>query len=174
MADLDAVVTEIERHLDAEGWGRPPRLYALVRTADLLASEPHLAATLGDADPDSLTPVEQDEIGSDIADLLPRIEWPDEVAGCALAHEIVTIPDDVAVQCPDGVDPAAWAAGHAAHRDLRAVAAVLRSGASAATLRVRGVGGAPDEVVVDATVAPNMVAALHDTFTGGAAVAGDG
>jgi hypothetical protein len=164
MAELDAVVAEIERHLDTQGWGQPPRLYALVRTRDLLASQPQLAETLEDADPDSYTPVEQDQIASNVDELLPRIAWPEDVPGCALAHEIVMVPDEVADACPEGTDPAEWAAAHPGHRDLRAVAAVLRTGESAATLRVRGVDGEPDEVVVDPSVVPNMVTALRGTL----------
>lgn len=164
MADLDTVVTEIERHLDELGWGSAPRLFALVRTGDLLANEPHLAATLGEADPDSLTPVEQDEIDTDIADLLPRITWPDDVVGCALSHEIVMIPDEAAEARPDGVDPLVWAERHPEHEDLRAVAAVLRTGEAAAAVRVRGKNGEADDVVLDPEVVPNMVAALRDTF----------
>jgi len=164
MADLDTVVTEIERHLDAQGWGQPPRLYALVRTRDLVAAQPHLAETLAGADPEAFTPVEQDQIESNVDELLPRIAWPEDVPGCALAHEIVMVPDEVADACPDGMDPAEWAVAHPAHRDLRAVAAVLRTGEAAATLRVRGVDGEPDEVVVDPSVVPNMVSALRETM----------
>lgn len=145
VVDLTGIVTEIERHLDGEGWGSPPRLYALVRTGDLLANEPALAATLGDADPDSLTPVEQEPIEEDVADLLPRIVWPAGVVGCALAHEALAVP---------------------AERQLRAVAAVLRTGETAAVLRVRGGDGGTDEVVVGPDIVPNMVAALRDTLAG--------
>lgn len=164
MADLDALVLDIERHLAAGGWGQPPRLYALVRTGDLLATEPQLRDTLGDADPDSLTPVEQDDVAEDVADLLPRIVWPPDVVGAALAHEIVMVPDEVDAARPDGVDPALWALEHE-HEDLRAVAAVLRTGESSAAVRVRGRDGAEDSVVVDATVVPNMVAALRQTLS---------
>lgn len=165
--DLDAVVTDIERHLHGIGWGSAPRLFALVRTGDLLTGEPQLAASLGDADPDSLTPVEQDPIEEDVADLLPRIEWPPEVLGCALSHELVMVSDATDEARPEGVDPFDWAMADPRHREMRAVAAALRTGETAATVRVRGQDGGTDEVVVDREVVPNMTAALLETLVTG-------
>ncbi len=164
--DLHAVTADIERHLHEIGWGSAPRLFALVRTGDLLASEPALAAEFGAADPDSLTPVEQEPIREDIADLLPRIEWPPNVVGCALSHEIVLVHEAADEARPDGTDPVAWAIEDPDHYDLRAVAAALRTGETAATVRVRGRDGEEDEVVVDPEIVPNMTAALLDTLAG--------
>ena len=42
---LRAAVVEAERHVAGFGWDQPPRLFALVRTLDLLAREPGLAPT---------------------------------------------------------------------------------------------------------------------------------
>jgi hypothetical protein len=44
---LDRVTLDIERHAAASGWDQPPRLFALVETADLVRREPQLAAQLG-------------------------------------------------------------------------------------------------------------------------------
>ena len=44
---LDRVTIDIERHAAASGWDQPPRLFALVETADLVRREPQLATELG-------------------------------------------------------------------------------------------------------------------------------
>ena len=44
---LIAVLLEIERHVAAAGFDQPPRLFALVSSADLASREPALAAQLG-------------------------------------------------------------------------------------------------------------------------------
>src|SRR3954469_18778735 len=87
---LEAVVSEVERHAALTGWDQPPRLYALVPTAELLAREPGLAASLPQDSPEgSITPVEQDELPrhATLEELLAGIAWPDEVAGTALVVE---------------------------------------------------------------------------------------
>lgn len=64
---LLAVLLELERHVAADGWDASARLFALVRTGELLAAEPGLAQSLGLRGPeagapaDALTAVEQDE-----------------------------------------------------------------------------------------------------------------
>jgi hypothetical protein len=146
---LAAVVREIDRHVAGAGWDRPPRIYALVATAELLAAEPALASTLGrDIDADSgarasLTPVEQDDLpyeGS-IGDALAQIEWPPTVAGCALVLETVT---------EGGAEG-------------RLTVAVLRSGARAAVLRWRAYDS-DASVLVGPDLAPGLAEALAITL----------
>ena len=43
---LIACLTEIERFVASSSWGGPPRLFALVRTVDLVKAEPALAGQL--------------------------------------------------------------------------------------------------------------------------------
>src|SRR5688572_17640283 len=90
-AALKAVVAELELHADAAGWDRPPTLYALVDTSELVAAEPALAAQLGlTPGSGSLTPVEQESFGeAPLDEALARIAWPPEVSGCALVHEVL-------------------------------------------------------------------------------------
>lgn len=164
MPDLSAIVDEIERLLAEHGWDQPPRLYALVNTGELLAGEPQLAEMLAGSDPEGLTPVEQAPIEEDLVDLLPRIEWPPAVLGCAVVDEVLLLPDGVTQARPEGADEYEWAAAHPEHRDVRMVVGVLRDGSRAATIRVRGVAGTPDERLSDPNLVPNLADALLATF----------
>lgn len=164
MPELAPLVSEIERLLAEEGWDQPPRLYALVPTGELLASEPSLADMLAGSDPDGLTPVEQEPVTEDVEDLLPRIEWPPAVAGCALVTEVLMLASGAVEARPPGVDEQAWVEGHPEHRDVRLAVGVLRDGTSAATVRVRGADGAEDDVVSAPDLVPNLAAALLATF----------
>jgi hypothetical protein len=162
--ELDAIVTEIERHLAAEGWDQPPKLFALVRTAELLANEPGLASLLEGADPEGLTPVEQEPLADDVAEVLARIEWPPAVSGCALVNEVFLLPDGAVAERPDEADESEWAEAHPDRRDVRIAVAVVRSGERASVLRIRGRDGEEDEVVAAPDLVPNLSAALMDTF----------
>jgi hypothetical protein len=164
--DLAALVTEIERHLAESGWDQPPRLYALVNTGDLRESEPNLAEMLADNDPDGLTPVEQDAIEGDVADLLPRIEWPPTVLGAAVVDEVLMLPDGAVAERPEGVDEVEWAQQHPDQRDVRIVVGVLRSGQRAGTIRIRGNDAEDDQVLSAPDLVPNLALALLETFDG--------
>ena len=164
MTDLAAIVLEIERHLDEEGWERPPRLFSLVRTSELLANEPQLAEMLGESDPDGLTPVEQPPIEDDVAEVLASIEWPPAVTGCALVNEVFLLPDGAVAERPEGTDESDWAETHPDRRDVRLVVAVVRGGERASELRVRGRDGEEDEVVAAPDLVPNLSEALLATL----------
>lgn len=166
MADLADIVTEIERHLHEEaGWDQPPKLFALVRTDELLANEPQLAELLAGADPESLTPVEQPALEQDVAEVLAQIEWPPAVSGCAIVNEVFLLPDGAVAERPEGTDESDWAESHPDRRDVRIVVAVVRGGERASVLRVRGRDGEDDEVVAAPDLVPNLSAALMDTFS---------
>ena len=162
--DLPGTVAEIERQLAEGGWDQPPRLYALVNTGELRTNEPALADLLRDADPDSLTPVEQEPIESDVAELLASIEWPDAVLGCALVNEVVLLPDGAARERPEGAGEAEWAEAHPDARDVRLVVGVLRGGERASVLRIRGAGGADDDLLAAPDLVPNLALALLGTL----------
>jgi hypothetical protein len=170
---LQAVVEEIERYAASAGWDNPPRLFALVDTASLLAAEPDLAGRLGidgrNLTPGALTPVEQESIADEPLDeVLGRIAWPATVTGCALVHEALVLPPAVEDQMPDDVDPAQWAAEHPERREIRMAVAVLRDGATASALRLRPEDGDSDpdggEVAFGRDLAPNLAAALLSTL----------
>ena len=91
--DLAVAVAEVEEFAAAAGWDAPPQLFALVDTADLLAAEPRLAASLAPAA--RYTPIAQDPLPEgELSDALAQISWPDEVAGCVLVQEIVVLPPE--------------------------------------------------------------------------------
>jgi len=171
---LPDLVREIEAHVAAGGWDQPPRLFALVPTADLLAREPHLATALAaDSSPEaigsgSLTPVEQEELPdhATLEELLGGIGWPAEVSGAALVVERLMLPPAAEADLPDD-DQAALAAltEHPARQEVRLAVAVLRDGRRHGAVRLRAhddpraVLNGPDLVP---GLADGLAATLHD------------
>jgi hypothetical protein len=167
---IEIAAAEIESHVAQAGWDQRPTLFALVRASQFAVDEPETAARLGldTAIGDALTPIEQEALPEGDLDLaLAQVGWPASVAGCALSQEIVILPPSVqdelgALDAPDSISAAAV---HPGRREARLVVAVLRDGASAAMLRLRGVAGAPDDdLVTGPELAPNLVAALIATL----------
>lgn len=161
---LPSVAREVEEFVASGGWDQRPQLFALVPTAHLLAEQPDLA---GQVDPASaLTPVAQDELPGDLGEALAGIMWPEAVAGCVLAHEIVMLPPDAEADLPDSDSDAMGrvAAAHPEAREGRLVAAVLRDGTTACVLRLRGAGDEPGEVLEHPDLANNLTEALLDTL----------
>ena len=173
---LEATTAEIEAHVAAAGWDRPPLLFALVRAAQLAADDPATAERLGldAASDDALVPIEQEPLpDGPLDEVLAQIAWPPEVAGCALAQEIMVLPpsaEDEVDGGADGGDGAADIAAAAAHperRDARLVVGVLREspGTAAALLRLRGRDGEDDsDLLTGPDLAPNLAEALHATL----------
>jgi hypothetical protein len=167
---LPATAREVEEFVATAGWDQPPQLFALVPTPTLLASQPDLAAQL-DAEA-ALTPVAQEDLPEGELDAaLAGIEWPEAVAGCALAQEIVVLPpaaeNGLAELPEDPVEAQRAAADHPQRREGRLVAAVLREGVGACVLRLRpavGTDPAQEEVVEDPQLAPNLLRALLETL----------
>lgn len=165
---LSIAAIETERHVAAQGWDQAPRLFALVRTADLVRREPHLAAQLRGADlaPGALTAVEQEGLhrSSSLESILGRVAWPPEVDGCAFAVERVVVPPDAERDLPADPDAAVDAlATHPDRKDVRLLAAVLRDGSAICLLRQRD-HDADDAVATGPDLAPGLVAALRATF----------
>jgi hypothetical protein len=141
-ARLDRLTIDIERHAAGAGWDQPPRLFALVETADLLAREPQLADQLGlvAADPGDITPVDQGDLPehSSLEELLAGITWPPEVLGTALTVERLMVPPSVESGMPQDEGAALrWLAEHPERQEIRLVVAVLRDGSRSAALRMR-------------------------------------
>lgn len=156
--DLADAVAEVEAFAAEAGWDRPPRLFALVPTGELLAADPSLA---GQLDPASrFTPIAQDEfLAGDLQESLAGIGWPEAVAGCVLVREILVLPPDAAAAV--GEDPDA-AAQHPDRVEARLAAGVLRGVRGGACLmRLRTEAG---ELLRGADLAPGLVQALAETF----------
>jgi hypothetical protein len=163
---LQPAIAEIEAHVHAAGWDRPPTLFALVRAAQFLADDPETGRRLGldELEPDALTPIEQDELPEGpLDDVLAGIAWPPSVAGCVLSQEIVILPPSAEADLTDEL-AALRAADHPERREARLVAGVLRDGATAALLRMRATEGDEDDLLTGPDLAPNLVAALLATF----------
>lgn len=173
-----ALAREVEEFVATGGWDQPPQLFALVPTAALLREQPDLADQLDAAS--TLTPVAQEALPEgDLAEALGRIMWPDAVAGCALAQEIIVLPPSAEAALPtvDAADAGRLrqaAADHPDRTEARLVAAVLRDGPGACVLRLRvqppgspdSPAGGPsgDEIVEHPDLAPNLLAALRATL----------
>ena len=165
--DLQAVVLELEAHAAESGWDKPERLFALVKTAELVSREPHLAEALGvEGVPTGLTPVEQEALppGASLEDVLEAIVWPSDVAGCAAIAERLVLPPEADEQIPDDPDEAqAFAATHPARQEVRIVAAALRDGASACALRLRSHDD-DESVLTSPDLVPGLLMLLHATL----------
>lgn len=161
---LRRAALEVEAHVAAEGWDQPPRLFALVPTADLIAHEPALADQLS-GEPGSITPVEQElDHSRALEDLLTEIEWPDSVIGCAAVIERIMLPPEAEAALPD--DPEALIAAAAAHPDrqeVRLVAAVVRDGQAHSAVRARHPLDA--ELLEGPDLVPGLIEHLRGTLT---------
>lgn len=163
---LVAALMEIERHVTELGWDQPARLFALVRTADLVAAEPHLAAAL-DAEhrpPDALSSIEQDTWhgGEDLVEALQQISWPETVEGCALVVERAFLPADAEADLPeDPAEAARVVAEHPRRQDIRVIAGVLRSGEQQSLARL---ASKPDDLLGGPGLAPGLSGLLSQTL----------
>lgn len=155
---------EVESHVASEGWDQGPRLFALVRTAELMAAEPGLLEQLTIV-PDGLTAVEQDlPVGRELEELLSEIVWPDSVDGCAAVIERIMLPPEAEESLPD--DPEALieaAAVHPDRREVRLVAAVLRDGQSHSGVRAKEPDDAP--MLEGPDLVPGLIEHLRRTLT---------
>ncbi|MGW0182039.1 PPA1309 family protein [Nocardia sp. NPDC003345] len=189
-ADLHAEIVlarsvhEVAEFVDAEGWGRAPQMFALVRTADLVAAEPALIDQVDAAH--ELTPIAQDPLPEEVAggavaldEFLATTSWPPAVAGCVLVQEIVVLPPDAEDDLDEALTPlladadAADAAGRAAaqahpeRRDARLFAAALRTGDTLCLMQLRPEDDESEarlELRTHPDLAPNLVEALRHTL----------
>jgi len=167
--DLSVAAREVEEFVAAAGWDQPPQLFALVPTAELVEREPDLAGQVDQAAP--LTPVAQEALAdTDLAEALGGIMWPDAVHGCALAQEIVVLPQSAEAELPDGrhsgdsAELTRIAAAHPQRQEARIVAAVLRDGTAACVLRLRGDATTEPQLIEHPELAPNLTDALLATL----------
>ncbi|MFW5468795.1 PPA1309 family protein [Knoellia sp. CPCC 206435] len=166
---LSLAALDTERHVGSAGWDQPPRLFALVPTAELLTREPQLASglTVSDQIAGALTAIEQEDLPEtdSIESLLGQIAWPDTVVGCAIVVERLVVPPEAERDLPSDHDAAvAELSGHPDRRDVRLLAAVTRDGSSICLLRQRE-HDSDDRVATGSDIAPGLVQALRATLT---------
>jgi len=166
-------VHEIERHVARGGWDGPVRVFALVRTAAALATDPGLADRLppeavaaARADAAHLTSVEQDGLpqASSLEDLLGRLSWPATVDGVALVVERVVLPSAAEAAMPaDPEEALAYLMAHPDRQDVRIAVGVLRDGGSWCAVRARA---NDDDAAVagGADLVPGLVEAVAATL----------
>ena len=166
-------VREIEQHVAEAGWDGPVRVFALVRTQEMLRTEPGLAAQLDPTvlaaakeQPWHLTSVEQEELPAapDLETLLAGLSWPSTVDGMAVTVERVVLPPAAEEAMPQDTDAALeYLLAHPERQDVRLVVGALRDGPSWCAVRSRAndtaeqVGQGPDLV-------PGLVAAVRSTL----------
>ena len=166
---LRAVVRELERHAAEAGWDRPARLFALVRTEELLAQEPGLAQVVG-VDPDadltgSLTPIEQEDVPADqpVEAVLGQVVWPEEVFGTAVVVERLVLPPSVGELPDDPSTAQELAESHPDRHEVRMVAAATRAGSTYCALRLRSHDD-PFAVIEGPDVVPALLELLLSTL----------
>ena len=169
LGPLDAVTAEIETHVAAAGWDRPPALFALVPTR-VVAKDPEGARVLGvspdeQIPPESMTPIAQDDLPDQPLDeALGGIEWPAAVAGCAVSQEILILPPGAEDDLSESA-AVADAAAHPDRREARLVVAVTRDGRTSSVLRIRSqTPEQPDDIAFAGDLAPNLTLALRATL----------
>ncbi len=142
---LRTVVHEIERGAARLGWDRPPAIYALVPTGELLEA-PDLPSDIADqlkqawnGSSEHLSAIAQDPLlEDDLEEMLPHLAWPEQVVGAAVAVERAILPPEAEEQIPDDPQAAAeFVADHPDHTDVRLTVGVLRSGESWCAIRTR-------------------------------------
>jgi hypothetical protein len=162
---LRLVALEVEAHVAADGWDQPPRLYALVPTAELVEREPAIGPSLAaqlEAHPDGFTSIEQDGLAPDrpFEEVLAGITWPDAVDGCAAVVERIMLPPEAEQELPDVADEMMrFVAEHPDRREVRLVAAVTRDGSRHSAVRAR----VPDDAPL--LEGPDLVPGLLDHLT---------
>lgn len=146
---LTAALVEVERHVADGGWDQPTRLFALVRTADLLAREPALAASVpAPRDPAELSSLEQQDLPrhDGPSDLLAQVLWPPTVDGVAIVVERYVM--------------------HRGEREeVRLAVAVLRDGTRWSVVRVRSHDDDAD-VLSGADLVPDLAEAVVESLHG--------
>jgi hypothetical protein len=162
MDSLVSAMLEAEVYVARRGWGQAPQLFSLAKKSSLAAADQELSDKLQDSEPDTLIPIEQDPLDEGQPfDVLADIRWPDEVVGCVLVTEIVTLPSEAEKDAPD--DPVAaeqWASARPDKREARLAVCVSRDGDYICGLRIKD----DDDIEIGADLADDIVAALLGTF----------
>lgn len=159
--ELAHVAAEIEQHVAREGWDQPTRLFAIVRTSDVRATNPELV--LHDAH--VYTSVEQDlsDSPSDLEELLATVAWPADVIGAAVVVERLVLPSGAESDLADDESVAIAAAEHPERHDVRMVGVVLRTGAAVNALRFKSHDD-DASVAIAADLVPQLNDAVRATF----------
>ena len=167
---LSIAALDTERHVGSAGWDQPPRLFALVPTAELLTREPQLAAglTVSDQIEGALTAIEQEDLPEtdSIESLLGQIAWPDTVARLRHRRRAPRRPTGGRARPPLATTTRRWPSspGTPTVATSGCSRPSTRDGSSICLLRQRE-HDSDDRVATGSDIAPGLVAALRATFT---------
>lgn len=168
---LRSVLMEIENGAASVGWDRPPSIYALVPTKELMGTPEIPGDVLADlerawdgADTHLSAILQESVVGEDVEELLPKLAWPESVWGAAVTVERIIVPPAVEEEAPEDPDEAlAFISNHPARTDVRLSVAVTREGDSWCAIRARNFDDA-GHVATGETLVPSMVEALKIGF----------
>ncbi|MDO5025523.1 MAG: PPA1309 family protein [Trueperella sp.] len=170
---LAKATIEIERHVARGGWDGPLRLFALVYAQEALQQHPELAAELPAdvasaeiSDPQTLFSVEQEDLPQidTVGELITQIVWPEEVSGAAVSVERIVLPPSVEVELPEDESEALeFLRNHPERRDVRIVAAALRTGETWCVIRMKDYDD-DAQVLSGADLVPGLLEGLQLTF----------
>ena len=159
-ASLKALTQEVESHVAKSGWDQPVRLFALVPTSTLLASNPDL--TLDESLP--LTSVEQElDAVVDLEEFLGTLGWPPDVTGAILVLERIVLPPTVEDEFDGDNQTMRTAMNHPERADVRIVSAVLKTGQTLNAIRQRE-HDSDELVAISENLVPNLNEQLLATF----------
>jgi uncharacterized protein YoxC len=164
-SEIDSLILamlEAEFHVESQGWGKPPRLYALTEKTSSIDGHHELRAEMRGAGPEALIPVEQEPLpDGNLIEVLAGTHWPEDVVGCVLVTELTDLPPqdgEGAYADPPGAEQ--WASTHPDGRPARLAVGVRRNGEHTCGLRIKG----EDDVQIRAELAQDLVTALLRTF----------
>lgn len=170
---LEKATLEIERHVARGGWDGPLRLFALVYAQEALREHPELVNELpadvagaSITDPNTLFSVEQEDLPNinSVGELVTQIVWPEEVDGAAVSIERIVLPPSAEVEVPEDETAALeFLRNHPERRDVRIVAAVLRTGETWCAIRMKDYDD-DAKVLSGADLVPGLLEGLQLTF----------
>jgi len=168
---LLSAMLKAESHIDRNGWGQPPHLYALTEKIASQAADHERADEMRGAALGGLIPVEQGPLpDGDLKEVLANMHWPEDVVGCVLVTELGDLqPRNTEGASIDRVAARQWASTHPDARPARLVVGVCRSGERKSGLRIKG----EDDVQVRTELADDLVTALLGTFSAAHAASPD-
>lgn len=161
---LVAALADVERHVTDLGWDQPARLFALVRTKDLLEREPQLVGRVPEGADDAMSAIEQDEFQAtdNVLQRLTEIYFPPTVEGAAIALERTLLPSQYEADVPDDdVEASDFVRKHPERVDVRVVVGVTRDGARHGLARLKS---NPDDLLGGEDLVPGLADALAETL----------
>ncbi len=170
-AALRNVVGQLEKAAAVVGWDRPPALYALAPTAEMLEAgdmPPEVLEDLRatwDGSSTHLSAILQETLAEEsLEDMLLQLSWPEAVFGAAVSAERVMVPAEVEAGAPSDPEEALeYIGNHPDRSEVRLTVGVTRPGQSWCEIRFRD-HDSEDQVLKGTDLVPTLVQALQMGF----------